>query len=67
MTPARQATRRVDCIHLRQGYGGQDRDAMAGYQLTRVLPGTLGLRPFALSDKAKFFSGISQSLRIAAG
>src|SRR5436190_2341510 len=39
---------------------------MAGYQLTRVLPGTLGLRPFALSDKAKFFSVAPQPLRIAA-
>jgi hypothetical protein len=40
--------------------------AWAGYRLTRVLPGTLGLRLFASSDEAKFFSVAPLPLRIAA-
>ena len=49
----------------RTGRNDGNRDVPAGYQLTRVLPSTLGLRPFASSDEAKFFSVAPQPLRIA--
>ena len=54
--PSSEALAKEDCNH----------DAPAGEQLTRVPPGTLGLRPFASSDEAKFLSRSPQTAQVAA-